>query len=252
MGWDGDGGYSQPVYSRGGATGKGGVQAVFGGHLPSSWGSRAGPSQPRHLSRFEDERLEDREVRQSSRGSQNEWHNSASSVGTLSQNNHVFTRSAGPSQTKFSDSGEMIKLAAMCLVYDATLRYGGVHAYTFQVLDGELGPADGCGFTFDTLLRRRSMREMRAVFVNKKGYICLRSGADVSRLPIRLPQLKANMELLVKVDLDRLIARFEVRSPANVSLGAGQADLSQFAEHGKPLSGFFIAVVTSDVTVSLH
>lgn len=183
------------------------------------------------------------------------WHRSAEAAGEVSGGGHVFTKMAGPRRSRISDRGAHVELASICMVFDESLRCGGIHEYSYQILDGELGPADGAGFVFDSRVRRNNIQRMRSVFLNQRGRICLRNNHQVTKLQAQLPALAVGMTLTLTIDLDSLVARFGINAGggsytkfADVSLrdlfdlGVRQAQLR---------SGFFCAVVTGDISVSL-
>mmetsp|Transcript_64774 Transcript_64774/g.186154 ORF Transcript_64774/g.186154 Transcript_64774/m.186154 type:complete len:486 (-) Transcript_64774:111-1568(-) len=187
------------------------------------------------------------------------WHKSADAVGVLSEDDHLFTKSAGPRLKRTHISGTGYELATICMVFDASLRCGGTHAYRFCFVDGELGPADGAGFVFDTKVRRRPLGQMRAVFLNQRGFVCLRRGQHVSKLPVQLPRLALGMYLTLSVNLDRFVARFNISDAAGSIKGSADVGLEALFEGeagnvgGIQLrSGFFCAVVTGNITVGLY
>jgi len=192
---------------------------------------------------------------QSSEYPQCRWHESASAVGRLTDDGHIFTKKAGPRQSRVSDKGRVYELATICMVFDASLRSGGVHRYQFYILGGEFGPADGAGFTFDTKVRRRSIQQMCAVFLNQRGCICLRRRQHVTKLPARLPPLTVGVLLTMIVDLNMEKVRFEVSKHGAVQ---GSADVSvselmgSMNESESLRSGFFCAVVTGNISVGLY
>eukprot|EP00929_Paragymnodinium_shiwhaense_P065809 TRINITY_DN3296_c0_g1_i1.p1 TRINITY_DN3296_c0_g1~~TRINITY_DN3296_c0_g1_i1.p1 ORF type:complete len:411 (-),score=83.51 TRINITY_DN3296_c0_g1_i1:257-1489(-) len=183
------------------------------------------------------------------------WHESAAVVGVISSDGHVFSKQAGPRQSRVSAQGEKYELSTICMVYDSTLRSGGVHRYEFHVLGGQLGPADGAGFTFDSKVRRKPIQKMNAIFLNKQGVICLRQRQHVSKLPVRLPPLMVGSILTMFMDLNTLKVRFVL---TNNNVNSGSADvnlnglLSEAADGTTFRSGFFCAVVTGCVSVGLY
>lgn len=183
------------------------------------------------------------------------WHKSAESVGVLSQDDHIFMKIAGPRQKRTHDSGEGYELATICMVFDASLRCGGVHSYRFCFMDGELGLADGAGFVFDTRVRRRPLGQMRAVFLNQRGIVCLRRGQNVSKLPVQLPRLTLGMLLTLSVNLDQAACRFDISDEYGQIQGSADVGLQALLEGSmretQLHSGFFCAVVTGNITVGL-
>jgi len=154
-----------------------------------------------------------------------------------------------------SDNGRTYELATICMVYDANLRTGGVHRYQYHILGGDLGPADGAGFTFDSKVRRKSIQQMRAIFLNQRGVICLRRRQNVTKLPARLPPLTVGVLLTVMVDLDTCNARFEI-SKNGITIGSADVNFNglveDIADYGSLRQGFFCAVVTGNISVGLY
>eukprot|EP00927_Polykrikos_kofoidii_P025422 TRINITY_DN22838_c0_g1_i1.p1 TRINITY_DN22838_c0_g1~~TRINITY_DN22838_c0_g1_i1.p1 ORF type:complete len:551 (+),score=71.15 TRINITY_DN22838_c0_g1_i1:42-1655(+) len=183
-----------------------------------------------------------------------QWHESASLVGSVSGDGHVFTKREGPRQARVSDKGDPYELSTLCMVFDASLRCGGVHRYQFHVLAGDLGPADGAGFTFDSRVRRKPIQQMSAVFMNKRGTICFRQKRQVHKLPARLPPLSRGSILTMLVDLNLSQAKFFV-SRDNAVLGSVVVDLaeqmSKVGDNSTLRSGFFCAVVTTSISVGI-
>jgi len=149
-----------------------------------------------------------------------------------------------------------MELASICMVYDESLRCGGMHRYHYQILDGGLGAADGAGFVFDSQVRRNNIQRMRSVFLNRRGCICLRDHQRVQRLGARLPQLAAGMCLTLDIDLDSLQLQFVVFGSDGFVSGVAEVQLGELFDetkvaNGELRSGFFCAVVTEDISVSL-
>eukprot|EP00747_Dinoflagellata_sp_TGD_P180720 gnl/TRDRNA2_/TRDRNA2_33654_c0_seq1.p1 gnl/TRDRNA2_/TRDRNA2_33654_c0~~gnl/TRDRNA2_/TRDRNA2_33654_c0_seq1.p1 ORF type:complete len:358 (-),score=58.71 gnl/TRDRNA2_/TRDRNA2_33654_c0_seq1:119-1192(-) len=189
------------------------------------------------------------------------WHKSAETVGIVSQDGHVFTKQAGPRRTRFNNRGPELELSSICMVFDSSLRCGGVHQYTYQILGGEICPADGAGFVFDSKVRRNNIQRMRSVFLNQRGRICLRNNQQVTKLQVQLPPLAPHMTLVLLVNLDALVITFRVSDSlgmvdcaADVHLGGlfDFGSLSPQAAGDEIRSGFFCAVVTGDISVGLH
>jgi len=141
------------------------------------------------------------------------------------------------------------------MVFDSTLRTGGVHRYCYQIMDGELGAADGAGFVFDSKVRRNNIQRMRSVFLNQRGRICLRNYQQVTRLRAQLPPLMVGTTLTLFVDLDSLMARFDVTNPHGMPCGSANVCLAELFEGGQSSmqlrSGFFCAVVTGSIAIGL-
>lgn len=184
------------------------------------------------------------------------WHASANSVGTLSVDGHVFTkRDVGSKKVIMSNRGVPVELSTIRMVYDTTLRRGGTHRYNYQILEGELGAADGAGFVFDKQVRRCNIQKMRSVFLNQRGCICLRDNGQVCKLQAQLPPLAVGMRLTLHIDLDTLAVQFAVSSMDGALYGIADVSLMGLLNRSPtgevPSSGFFCAVVTKDITVAL-
>lgn len=195
-------------------------------------------------------------------GVQCRWHKSAQTVGVISNDGHVFTKTAGPRRSRVSDRGARVELASICMVFDSSLRCGGVHRYCYTVLHGDLGAADGAGFVFDSKVRRNNIQRMRSVFLNQRGRICLRNNQHVTKLDAVLPPLTVGVILTLLINLDCLTARFDISSPHGALMGSADIGLEQLfhpavgmgARAGTPQlrSGFFCAVVTGSITIGIH
>jgi len=202
------------------------------------------------------------------------WHRSANTVGVVSEDGHVFTKTAiGRQKMCLGSRGRPVELAALCMVFDESLRCGGTHRYHYRILDGEVGAADGAGFVFDSKVRRNNIQRMRSVFLNQRGCVCIRDHERVKKLGVRLPPLGAGMSLALHIDLDALYLQFIVYSAegnpigmADVSVGGFfwseegsqnngssncRAEAKKASEMQLPGSGFFCAVVTKEVSVGL-
>mmetsp|Transcript_19222 Transcript_19222/g.37761 ORF Transcript_19222/g.37761 Transcript_19222/m.37761 type:complete len:302 (-) Transcript_19222:267-1172(-) len=184
------------------------------------------------------------------------WHKSAQTVGSVSEDGHVFSKVAGGQKVIMGNKGVPVAVSSICMVYDESLRCGGLHEYNYQILDGELGAADGAGFVFDSKVRRNNIQRMRSVFLNQKGCICLRNCERVERLGQRLPPLAVGMSLIVQVDLDTMYLRFSVFNDTGRLVGMADVSCEQLVSSNqgvvKSNSGFFCAVVTKDISVALN
>mmetsp|Transcript_114690 Transcript_114690/g.161024 ORF Transcript_114690/g.161024 Transcript_114690/m.161024 type:complete len:349 (-) Transcript_114690:196-1242(-) len=181
------------------------------------------------------------------------WHKSASTVGSISTDGHVFTKSASGQKVVINDRGMPMELSSICMVFDSTLRCRGVHTYQYTILSGELGAADGAGFVFDSKVRRNNIQQMRTVFLNQRGVICIRDRQNVRKLKAQLPPLEVGLCLTLTVDLNTLRLHFVVSATEGVVGFAevcldGLFDLTAQANFQ---SGFFCAVVTKEISVSL-
>mmetsp|Transcript_41807 Transcript_41807/g.108286 ORF Transcript_41807/g.108286 Transcript_41807/m.108286 type:complete len:322 (+) Transcript_41807:67-1032(+) len=183
------------------------------------------------------------------------WHDSANKVGIVSGDGHVFTKTSGGHKVVTNSRGMAVELPSICMVFDQTLRCGGTHQYTYQLLDGELGVADGAGFVFDSKVRRKNIQQMRSVFLNQRGRVCLRDHEHILKLGAQLPPLTAGMWLTLQIDLDSLHMHLAVYSPEGYLTGITDFSvdgLFKTGSHPEPLnSGFFCAVMTRDVSVAL-
>lgn len=176
------------------------------------------------------------------------WHESASKVGRISEDGHIFTKTAGKTKVVLAE-GRKRELFSICMIFDHKLQTGSTHYYTYGILDGELGPADGVGFVFDTKIRRNNIQRMRTVFLNQRGDICIRDQAHVQKLGAQVPALAVGRWVTVHVDLDNLCMCFSVYSHEGL-LGVAHVNL-QGTFQAVQRSGFFCAVVTKDICVSL-
>lgn len=189
------------------------------------------------------------------------WHRSAETVGIISNNGHVFTKTAGPRRSRISDHGAKVELASICMVFDSSLRCGGLHRYCYQIMDGEMGAADGAGFVFDSKVRRNNIQKMRSVFLNQRGRICLRNNQQVTKLDVQLPRLTVGVNLTLIIDLDSMMAFFDISNSEGVPIGSASVNLESLFDQSMSFgagklsqlrSGFFCAVVTGSITVGIH
>merc|ERR1711957_980394 len=155
------------------------------------------------------------------------------SVGVVSTDGHIFTKTEGNRKMRMGTKGRPVELSQICMVFDRTLRCGGTHRYNYQVLDGELGAADGAGFVFDSKVRRNHIQRMRSIFLNKRGQLCLRDQEHVQKLEARLPPLDVGMCLTLHIDLDELHARFVVFSPDGSIHGTADLSLNGLFTHSQ-------------------
>eukprot|EP00928_Gymnodinium_smaydae_P098702 TRINITY_DN9239_c0_g3_i1.p1 TRINITY_DN9239_c0_g3~~TRINITY_DN9239_c0_g3_i1.p1 ORF type:complete len:319 (+),score=46.73 TRINITY_DN9239_c0_g3_i1:57-1013(+) len=184
------------------------------------------------------------------------WHKSANSVGSISADGHVFTKSASGRKVFMNSRGQSVELSTICMVFDSSLRCGGAHRYCYHIHYGELGAADGAGFVFDSQVRRTNIQRMRSVFLNQRGFVCVRDREQVTKLGIRLPPLGVGMSLTLEVDLDNQSLTFAVFGCDGNLSGVAPVELAGLfpsAPAGKtPTSGFFCAIVTRDICVELN
>merc|ERR1719215_814559 len=179
------------------------------------------------------------------------WHKSAETVGVISEDGHIFTKTAGPRRSRVSNRGAKVELASICMVFDASLRVRGVHRYTFEIMAGELGAADGAGFVFDSKVRRNNIQRMRSLFLNQRGRICLRNNQQVTKLQVQLPPLTVGVCLTLLIDLDAMMAQFNVSNAHGMLSGSADVSLVGLFDmgmnSGQLRSGFFCAVVTGSI-----
>mmetsp|Transcript_29441 Transcript_29441/g.71566 ORF Transcript_29441/g.71566 Transcript_29441/m.71566 type:complete len:331 (-) Transcript_29441:331-1323(-) len=198
------------------------------------------------------------------------WHELSAQVGALSEDGHTFWAEPKESTRVKGNTG----LAPLCMLFERCLRVGGVHQYTYTIAEGVVGAADGVGFVFDSRIRRNNIKKMRSIFLNKKGQICKRNRDKITKLPDRFPALTVGAVVRLWVDLDSAVARFEATAPTETPLGPGPmqhaaADIyfsdlfiprddedamDPFFRTGTGMgnSGFFCAVVTNQVAISVH
>jgi len=185
------------------------------------------------------------------------WHNSAKAMGTISEDGHVFTKvETRGKRSILNNRGTPVELSPICMVFDASLRRGGFHQFHYQILDGELGAADGAGFVFDKQVRRNNIQRIRSVFLNQRGRICIRNNGQVTKLGGQLPPLSVGMCLELLIDLDNQWLRFSVYNGGGRLEGTGEVSLEgrfglEDAATSTSRSGFFCAVVTKDVCISI-
>merc|ERR1712048_755665 len=169
-----------------------------------------------------------------------QWHNSATAVGVVSANGHVFTKADSGKKVVMNEKGFAMNLSSICMVSDATLRRGGTHVYNYRILDGVVGPADSAGFVFDSRVRRNNIQKMCSVFLNSHGRVCFRDRGTIKKMGVQLPPLLAGMSLALDVDLDNLMFRFVVYA-GGISVGSAVLSLAGIPQKDSPAymqSGF--------------
>lgn len=177
------------------------------------------------------------------------WHSSALSAGSLSQDSHIFVKShAGPRK---SHSNGMT-LSSLCMLFERDLRVGGMHQYHYSIVEGSVGAADGVGFVFDSRIRRTNIQRMRSIFLNKHGQVCLRNLDSIIKLPSSLLKLSEGISVFLQVDLDNATASFRMHDLSGKPCGAVDLSFASLLADGQARSGFFCAIVTGSITVSLH
>mmetsp|Transcript_10783 Transcript_10783/g.24636 ORF Transcript_10783/g.24636 Transcript_10783/m.24636 type:complete len:350 (+) Transcript_10783:133-1182(+) len=186
------------------------------------------------------------------------WHNSAKAMGTISEDGHIFTKVESRGKKSIvNNRGNRVELSPLCMVFDSSLRKGGMHQFHYQILDGEIGAADGAGFVFDKQVRRNNIQRIRSVFLNQRGRICVRNNGHVTKLGgAPLPPLSVGMSIELFIDLDAQYLRFAVLSSTGELEGAAEVSLDghfgmEDGFNSATHSGFFCAVVTKDICVSI-
>eukprot|EP00927_Polykrikos_kofoidii_P033989 TRINITY_DN28835_c0_g1_i2.p1 TRINITY_DN28835_c0_g1~~TRINITY_DN28835_c0_g1_i2.p1 ORF type:complete len:412 (-),score=53.81 TRINITY_DN28835_c0_g1_i2:188-1423(-) len=180
------------------------------------------------------------------------WHNSALSAGILSEDGHVLTKALAGPQRSHSNG---MTLSSLCMLFERDLRVGGLHRYTYTILEGSVGAADGIGFVFDSRIRRTNIQRMRSVFLNKHGQVCIRNMNSITKFPCSLPKITEGVCVHLTVDLVRSAATFTMDDQWGKNCGS--ADISfatlvpEIPSAGRR-SGFFCAIVTGSITVSLR
>jgi len=190
------------------------------------------------------------------------WHVSALSAGSISEDGHIFSKThSGPRK---SHSNGMT-LSSLCMLFERTLRVGGIHHYRYTIVEGSVGAADGVGFVFDSRIRRTNIQRMRSVFLNKHGQVCIRNFDSIMKLPCSLPKLAEGVSVTLTVDLDNAAACFKMDDPSGKLCGnadlnfssllldtAATGQQSSSAAMCPSRSGFFCAIVTGNIIVSLQ
>lgn len=189
------------------------------------------------------------------------WHSSASSAGNLSEDSHIFAK---PSACPRKSRSNGMTLSSLCMIFERTLRVGGFHQYRYSILEGSVGAADGVGFVFDSRIRRTNIQRMRSVFLNKHGQVCLRNLDSITKLPGSLPRLTEGISVFLTVDLDHAAACFKMFDTCGKCCGVADLSFASLLAAPPPRlqadrsyvqpvrSGFFCAIVTGNITVSLH
>lgn len=191
------------------------------------------------------------------------WHTSALTAGNLSEDGHVFARTiAGP----LKNHANGMRLSSLCMLYEQNLRVGGVHLYKYRILGGTVGAADGVGFVFDFRIRRTNIQRMRSVFLNRHGQVCMRNLDKITKWPCSLQKLSEGVSVSLAIDLGRATASFRMDDTCGKPCGSADVSFAAlFTEPNEgetgtvnvnvaaiPRSGFFCAIVTGGITVSLY
>jgi len=181
------------------------------------------------------------------------WHEMANHSGELSKDRHVFSkRTTGPPR----EHPKGMTLSTLCILFESTFRQGGRHEYIYRIVEGTPGAADGVGFVFDTRIRRSNIQRMRSIFLNRHGRLCIRNNADILVHTDSLPKLCEGSVVFLTVDLDIGIADFRMQDGWGRHLGSQTMEFRRsMQDRGSRetlTSGFFCAIVTGKIVVSLH
>uniref|UniRef100_A0A0G4H2Q5 Uncharacterized protein n=1 Tax=Chromera velia CCMP2878 TaxID=1169474 RepID=A0A0G4H2Q5_9ALVE len=179
---------------------------------------------------------------------------------------------AHPSSATFTKSRHNRSLS---LVYEQNVRRGGVHAYRFSVLKGEMVAGDGVSFVFGSRVpATRNLKNLNALLLSSNGHVCVRVEGGSSRQmdTASLPKVERGSEVAMTIDLDQAKALIEVVTQAPTEGGRETERLSSL--HPRPpsctlrvyrsvvdfkflrvpsrLSGHFCCLITNtDTTVSV-
>eukprot|EP00746_Dinoflagellata_sp_MGD_P163511 gnl/MRDRNA2_/MRDRNA2_91591_c0_seq1.p1 gnl/MRDRNA2_/MRDRNA2_91591_c0~~gnl/MRDRNA2_/MRDRNA2_91591_c0_seq1.p1 ORF type:complete len:375 (-),score=66.13 gnl/MRDRNA2_/MRDRNA2_91591_c0_seq1:314-1438(-) len=179
----------------------------------------------------------------------NKWHLSSLASGELYQDGHVFVKTkVGPKK----QHPHGIMLSSLCMIFDQTLVTGGSHTYHFSVMGGSVSAADGIGFVFDSKIQRNNIQRMRSVFLNKHGHVCLRNLGQIMKLKGLLPELAVGSRITLRVDLDHATAQFKMEDESQTCTGMANLSFRDLVKDGAPSTGFFCAVLSDSLTVSLY
>lgn len=179
------------------------------------------------------------------------WHSSAADVGVLSADGHIFEKDYA--EVRRSEEG--YQLSTLTMLYEVNLHTSGMRCYEYSILRGQIGLADGVGFVFDTSVRRMNIQKMRSIYINRNGQVCVRDRGEIRKLWGSVPKLAAGMTVWVIVDLDVGTIQFQAKSSTGRHFSTEEIPIASCVQQGRRLplsSGFFCAVVTHRVAVSLH
>ncbi len=143
-----------------------------------------------------------------------------------------------------------LMLAPLCMIYEKYLRGpSGIYPYRYEIVEGAVGLADGVGFVFDTQkVQRKNIQEMVSIFLNRHGNIVHRDGVSLHKLRTSLPQLCVGMVIELTADLVNGRIYFRVTHKQRVYY----VDVGFLKEAREYRTGFFCAVVTNQIGVTLH
>ncbi|KFG49408.1 hypothetical protein TGFOU_208510 [Toxoplasma gondii FOU] len=169
-----------------------------------------------------------------------QWHADAAKVGLLSNNGRRFWKKR--------------KAGMISLVYENALRSSHVHAYRYDILQGNVSAADGAGFVFANRVPcGKNIQTLWSVFVNRQGTLCKRMGQNLVRLPPPgLKPLEAGTSVYLLVDLDCKVAVFQMRTAAGTETPPRVVAFQDMAETAGCSQGYFCVVIAAgDVVVEV-
>ncbi|KEP62455.1 UNVERIFIED_CONTAM: hypothetical protein HHA_208510 [Hammondia hammondi] len=169
-----------------------------------------------------------------------QWHPDAAKVGLLSNNGRRFWKKR--------------KAGMISLVYENVLRSSRVHAYRYDILQGNVSAADGAGFVFANRVPcGKNIQTLWSVFVNRQGTLCKRMGQNLVRLPPPgLKPLEAGTSVFLLVDLDCKVAVFQMRTAAGTETPPRVVAFQDMAETAGCSQGYFCVVIAAgDVVVEV-
>nr|CAJ20569.1 hypothetical protein TgIb.0950 [Toxoplasma gondii RH] len=162
-----------------------------------------------------------------------QWHADAAKVGLLSNNGRRFWKKR--------------KAGMISLVYENALRSSHVHAYRYDILQGNVSAADGAGFVFANRVPcGKNIQTLWSVFVNRQGTLCKRMGQNLVRLPPPgLKPLEAGTSVYLLVDLDCKVAVFQMRTAAGTETPPRVVAFQDMAETAGCSQGYFCVVIAA-------
>mmetsp|Transcript_50449 Transcript_50449/g.156061 ORF Transcript_50449/g.156061 Transcript_50449/m.156061 type:complete len:414 (-) Transcript_50449:248-1489(-) len=178
------------------------------------------------------------------------WHTSAGTVGQLSEDRHIFMKM----DSSYRMNSRGFALSPLTILYEEELHRHSVRRYRYEISQGSIGPADGVGFVFSSKIQRTNIQNIRSIFLNRNGHICVRDRGEIVRMKSAAPRLAEKMVLRMVVDLDADYVAFYVESGGSGSIGIKIPNCTACFSATEPLprSGFFCAILTGRIKVSLH
>lgn len=164
------------------------------------------------------------------------WHESDSlGMGRLYNDNRTFMKN-------------MMYDDLLSTVSEAKVRRGGVHTYCVRFRNGAgtLSAADGMGFVFqDSLPIVKNIQKINSIFLNKKGYICMRNKTSIKRGSVvpRLTDLQHGDLVWMKIDLDNFTAEFTIEGEDGLMSHGGLMFKDHFSEDVDLSAGAMVCVV---------